>query len=121
MYFLLRPLLFTLSPETAHKVTLGLLSFALKVPGMKALFSTMYNYQHPTLEREVFGLKFPNPVGLAAGFDKDAKHRLGDLKTQSFKDIWQGEPYQDFRSRILLSRKEIDICKNCTEGLKVWA
>lgn len=74
MYFLLRPLLFTLSPETAHKVTLGLLSFALKVPGMKALFSAMYNYQHPTLEREVFGLKFPNPVGLAAGFDKDAKH-----------------------------------------------
>lgn len=54
-------------------------------------------------------------------FDKDAKHRLGDLKTQSFKEVWQGELYQDFRSRVLLSRNEIDICKNCTEGLKVWA
>lgn len=54
-------------------------------------------------------------------FDKDAKHRLGDLKTQTFKEIWQGEPYQDFRTRILRARNEIDICKNCTEGLKVWA
>ncbi len=54
-------------------------------------------------------------------FDKDAKHRLGDLKTQSFIEVWQGEPYQHFRSSVLLSRNEIDICKNCTEGLKVWA
>ncbi len=74
MYFLLRPLLFTLSPEKAHKVTLSLLSFALMIPGMKAIFNALYNVKHPSLEREVFGLKFPNPVGLAAGFDKDAKH-----------------------------------------------
>lgn len=54
-------------------------------------------------------------------FDKDAKHKLGDLKTQSFQEIWQGAPYKDFRTRILRARSEIDICKNCTEGLKVWA
>jgi len=54
-------------------------------------------------------------------FDKDAKHKLGDLKTQSFNEVWRGDKYQDFRSRVLLSRNEIDICKNCTEGLKVWA
>jgi len=74
MYYLLRPLLFNLSPEKAHTVTLGLLRFGLAVPGMKALFNKLYNVKHPSLEREVFGLKFPNPVGLAAGFDKDAKH-----------------------------------------------
>jgi radical SAM protein with 4Fe4S-binding SPASM domain len=54
-------------------------------------------------------------------FDKDAKHILGDLKRQSLKDIWQGEKYQLFREAIFRSRKEIDICTNCTEGAKVWA
>jgi dihydroorotate dehydrogenase len=74
MYSLLRPILFALSPENAHKVTLGLLRFAVMIPGMKAIFNALYTIKHPSLEREVFGLKFPNPVGLAAGFDKDAKH-----------------------------------------------
>lgn len=74
MYFLLRPLLFFLSPEKAHKLTLGLLSLALAIPGFKALFKKLYVVNHPSLVREVFGIKFPNPVGLAAGFDKDAKH-----------------------------------------------
>ena len=54
-------------------------------------------------------------------FDKDAAHRLGDLNKQSFHEIWHSTPYYDFRSRILNSRKEIDICTNCTEGTKVWA
>lgn len=54
-------------------------------------------------------------------FDKDAKHSLGDLKTQSFKELWQSLKYQGFRQSILKSRQEIDICKNCSEGTKVWA
>jgi radical SAM protein with 4Fe4S-binding SPASM domain len=54
-------------------------------------------------------------------FDKDAKHQLGDLKTVSFKEMWQGEKYTNFRASVLRSRSEIDICKNCTEGTKVWA
>jgi radical SAM protein with 4Fe4S-binding SPASM domain len=54
-------------------------------------------------------------------FDKDATHQLGDLKNQSFAQIWQGEPYQQFRAAIMRSRKEIDICANCSEGTKVWA
>jgi radical SAM protein with 4Fe4S-binding SPASM domain len=54
-------------------------------------------------------------------FDKDATHRMGDLKTTSFRELWQGTAYQQFRSTILRSRKEIDICKNCSEGTKVWA
>ena len=53
-------------------------------------------------------------------FDKDATHRLGDLKHQPFKALWQGEAYQSFRASILRSRSEIDICTNCTEGTKVW-
>jgi len=54
-------------------------------------------------------------------FDKDATHQLGDLKKNTFDEIWQGEKYQEFRSSILRSRGEIDICSNCTEGTKVWA
>ena len=53
--------------------------------------------------------------------DKDAQHQLGNLKTESFKKMWQGNKYQNFRSAVLRSRSEIDICKNCTEGTKVWA
>lgn len=54
-------------------------------------------------------------------FDKDAKHQLGDLKKQSFKELWLSDKYQQFRNAILKSRQEIDICKNCSEGTKVWA
>jgi radical SAM protein with 4Fe4S-binding SPASM domain len=53
-------------------------------------------------------------------FDKDAQHTLGDIQTNSFKNIWQGLAYQNFRGAVLRSRKEIDICQNCTEGTKVW-
>lgn len=54
-------------------------------------------------------------------FDKDASHRMGDLKTSGFASIWRSEAYTRFRSSILRSRKEIDICTNCTEGTNVWA
>ena len=53
-------------------------------------------------------------------FDKDAKHQLGDLKSKTFKEIWQNESYKNFRTSLLRSRKEIDICQNCSEGTKVW-
>ena len=54
-------------------------------------------------------------------FDKDAKHQLGHLKSESLQKIWKGKGYQQFRSSLLRSRSEIDICTNCTEGTKVWA
>lgn len=53
-------------------------------------------------------------------FDKDAMHRLGNLRTQSFKEIWNNENYRQFRSELTISRKNIDICANCSEGLTVW-
>jgi radical SAM protein with 4Fe4S-binding SPASM domain len=54
-------------------------------------------------------------------FDKDAAHPVGDLKETSFAELWRGKRYNDFRAAVLRSRQEIDICKNCTEGTKVWA
>jgi len=54
-------------------------------------------------------------------FDKDAVHRLGNLKESSFSEIWQGERYSKFRHQLLRGRDKIDICTNCTEGCKVWA
>lgn len=54
-------------------------------------------------------------------FDKDAKHKLGSLKNNSFEKIWFSEEYNRFRASVMRSRSEIDICKNCSEGTKVWA
>jgi radical SAM protein with 4Fe4S-binding SPASM domain len=54
-------------------------------------------------------------------FDKDAHYIMGDLQYQSFKEIWQSEKYNSFRATLLRSRSEIEMCKNCTEGTKVWA
>ncbi len=48
-------------------------------------------------------------------FDKDAQHRLGDLKKNSFREIWDSEQYSQFRHKVFTNRKEIDICRNCTE------
>jgi radical SAM protein with 4Fe4S-binding SPASM domain len=54
-------------------------------------------------------------------FDKDAHFVLGDLSKNSFEEIWFGEQYRNFRQTLLGSRSEIEICKNCTEGTRVWA
>jgi len=53
-------------------------------------------------------------------FDKDARHRMGDLKGKSFREIWQNDEYASFRAKVLHSRRNIDICSNCSEGAKVW-
>lgn len=53
-------------------------------------------------------------------FDKDATHQLGDLNESSMSEIWKNENYKDFRGKITQSRKMIDICANCSEGLGVW-
>lgn len=54
-------------------------------------------------------------------FDKDAKHRMGNLNETNFREIWKGEAYTRFRQSVLVSRKENDICTNCSEGTKVWS
>lgn len=54
-------------------------------------------------------------------FDKDASHKLGMLKNFTMKEIWFSKPYEQFRASVLRGRKEIDICRNCSEGSKIWA
>lgn len=70
--YLLRPLLFQFNPERIHHLVASGLQLTSLIPGAKQLMSSVASVVHPALEREVFGLKFPNPVGVAAGFDKQA-------------------------------------------------
>ena len=69
----LRAAAFRLDPETAHELALGLLSVAGRTAPLRALISRLYGFEHPSLKTTVAGLDFPNPVGLAAGFDKDCR------------------------------------------------
>lgn len=71
--FLLRPLLFRFDPEWIHYLTFRSLRKLNKFQAVSSLLGKQFQVNDPRLEREVFGLKFKNPVGLAAGFDKDAK------------------------------------------------
>ncbi|MGE8241533.1 MAG: quinone-dependent dihydroorotate dehydrogenase, partial [Sphingobacterium sp.] len=83
MYKLVKPIFFTMNPEMAHhKVTSGLNVFS-KIWGAKQLLNTIFTVEDPRLEREVFGLKFKNPVGLAAGFDKNAEY-ISDMTNLGF-------------------------------------
>lgn len=70
---IIRPFLFKFDPEEVHYFTFSLIRFISKIPGCSALIRLVYEVNDSRLEREIFGLKFKNPVGLAAGFDKDAK------------------------------------------------
>ncbi|MGD1842425.1 MAG: quinone-dependent dihydroorotate dehydrogenase [Thermonemataceae bacterium] len=70
--WLVRPLLFSLDAEKAHNFTFRLVKTLFKIPGVPALLGALYRFKHPKLKREVMGLSFDNPVGLAAGFDKNA-------------------------------------------------
>lgn len=79
----LQPLLFQFDAEKAHHITFSLVKFLFKIPFVSSIFKTFYHYENPVLEKEVFGLKFKNPVGLAAGFDKNAV-LVDELSTMGF-------------------------------------
>lgn len=70
---LIRPLLFLLNAERAHQFTFNFLKSIAAIPGFKSVLRTAYSVQDPRLERRLMGLTFPNPIGLAAGFDKDGR------------------------------------------------
>lgn len=53
-------------------------------------------------------------------FDKDVAHPMGSLRENTFREVWRGEAYRNFRQNIFKGRDQIDICTNCTEGCKVW-
>ncbi|MEC8724238.1 MAG: quinone-dependent dihydroorotate dehydrogenase [Bacteroidota bacterium] len=69
---IIRSLLFKFDPEAVHYFTFGLIKIFFKIPFLARLVRSLCHVNHPNLERELFGLKFKNPVGLAAGFDKNA-------------------------------------------------
>ena len=69
---IIRPILFWFDPEKVHYFTFSLIRLLSKIPGVPFIFKGLYSVNDKRLETEVFGLKFKNPVGLAAGFDKDA-------------------------------------------------
>ena len=68
----IRSLLFKFDPEAVHYFTFDVIKLISKIPLISSLIRWMFKLRHPSLERELFGLKFQNPVGLAAGFDKNA-------------------------------------------------
>ncbi|MFT5963998.1 MAG: dihydroorotate dehydrogenase [Flavobacterium sp.] len=70
---LIRPIFFFFDPEKVHYFTFSLIRITSKIPGFSSIYKALYTVNDKRLETEVFGLKFKNPVGLAAGFDKDAK------------------------------------------------
>jgi dihydroorotate dehydrogenase len=69
---IIRPILFRLNAERAHRLTAWALKVASRIPGVRAVMHRMFTLTDPRLERDVLGMRFPNPVGMAAGFDKDA-------------------------------------------------
>lgn len=81
LYDLLRPLLFTMDPEQAHHLAVGALNAGLATRGARSLSRQALEVRDPVLESEAFGIRFPNPVGLAAGFDKSGEsfNALGAL------------------------------------------
>lgn len=70
---IIKPILFQKNPEDAHHFTFNWTKRLFNLPVVNPIIKSMFSYDNAALERTVFGLKFSNPVGLAAGFDKDAK------------------------------------------------
>jgi dihydroorotate dehydrogenase len=77
MYEIIRPLLFRLDPERAHDLTLKMLSSVGNVPPLRVVLAQFFKVENPALRVQAFGLSFPNPVGLAAGYDKDGVAAAG--------------------------------------------
>ena len=80
---LIKPLLFSLPPEQAHHIVMITLTLLGKIPGGRWLLHKLYAADHPSLEREVFGIRFRNPIGMAAGFDRYG-HIYRELSAMGF-------------------------------------
>ena len=83
IYSLVRSLLFNLEPEAVHYFSMNSLQKACSIPFIKKIIQSKYTFNHSSLEKEIFGLKFKNPVGLGAGFDKNALY-LNELEALGF-------------------------------------
>lgn len=70
---IIKPIFFLWEPEKIHHIVFKIIKFLCAIPGVSSIIKSIYSVNDKRLERKLFGLTFPNPVGLAAGFDKDAK------------------------------------------------
>ena len=143
MYRLLKFFLFRIDPEKAHYITMWWFMALLKIPGVKALMKSLFSTAHPSLERTVAGMKFSNPIGLAAGFDKNGLF-LHAMATLGFSHIevgtitprpQEGNPkprlFRLIKSRALINRMGFNndgvevlaerLSKNRPKGLIVGA
>src|SRR5258708_10513085 len=83
MYFLIKPLLFQFDPEKVHHFVTASFKRFNRFPGGAAISRAVWDFEDPGLEKDVFGLHFKNPVGLAAGFDKNAE-MMGEMTNLGF-------------------------------------
>ncbi len=129
---IIRPILFSFNPETAHNLTFAMLRFLRYIPFMRSIVRLIYRKESPELEKEVFGLKFKNPVGLAGGLDKNGEF-YNDLANFGFGFIEIGsltpEPqpgnpkprlFRSVKDRAIINRMGINNkgVKNAVEQLK---
>ena len=129
---IIRPLLFSLNPETAHNLTFFALKALRYIPLARPLVRMIYSRKTPDLEREVFGLKFRNPVGLAGGLDKNGEF-YNDLGNFGFSFVEIGsltpEPqpgnpkprlFRVVKDRAIINRMGINNkgIRNAVENLK---
>ena len=87
--FIIRPIFFAFDPEWVHYFTLNLLKLICKIPFAKSIIRFFYQKSSQNIEKELFGIKFKNPVGLAAGFDKNGKY-IEELSLFGFSFIEVG-------------------------------
>ncbi|HMG15241.1 MAG TPA: quinone-dependent dihydroorotate dehydrogenase, partial [Saprospiraceae bacterium] len=86
---LIKPFLFQFEPEKAHAITVKILKIICAIPFGKQILKAVFSYQHPDLRTDVLGLHFPNPVGLAAGFDKNG-HYITEMECLGYGFIEVG-------------------------------
>ena len=129
---ILRPILFRFNPETAHNLTFSGLSLLRYIPFGRAIVRSLYKRTYPTLEREVFGIRFPNPVGLAGGLDKNGEYyndmanfgfgfvEIGSLTPQPQDGNPKPRCFRSIQDRAIINRFGINNkgVKNAVEHLK---
>lgn len=129
---ILRPILFRFNPETAHNLTFSGLSLLRYIPFGRAIVRSLYKRTYPTLEREVFGIRFPNPVGLAGGLDKNGEYyndmanfgfgfvEIGSLTPQPQDGNPKPRCFRSIQDKAIINRFGINNkgVKNAVEHLK---
>lgn len=129
---ILRPILFRFNAETAHNLTFSGLSLLRYIPFGRAIVRSLYKRTYPTLEREVFGIRFPNPVGLAGGLDKNGEYyndmanfgfgfvEIGSLTPQPQDGNPKPRCFRSIQDKAIINRFGINNkgVKNAVEHLK---